>query len=180
MAFLVLGFEAIGHELFLHEIALGFLAIGAVASFLYVCHERKIDKPIINLDLLKIESFRASIFGGGLFYIGTIASIILTTLLLQAGFGYSAFEAVKAMMFGALGSITTRFIFRPLIRIMSYRHILMLNALVYGGYLLLCAALGLDTLYTLMVVISSLVAWRVPCNSHRCNHLTMLMCRTPL
>ena len=153
MAFLVLGFESIGHGLFSRDISLLFLVVGAGAAFLYIRHERTIDRPIINLDLLKITSFHASLTGGGLFYLGTIASIFLTTLLLQAGFGYSAFDAGKAMMFGALGSITTRFIFRPLIRIVTYRHILMLNSLVYGSYLLICALLGLQTIYAVMVVI---------------------------
>jgi hypothetical protein len=149
----VLGFESIGHGLFSRDISLLFLVVGAGAAFLYIRHERTIDRPIINLDLLKITSFHASLTGGGLFYLGTIASIFLTTLLLQAGFGYSAFDAGKAMMFGALGSITTRFIFRPLIRIVTYRHILMLNSLVYGSYLLICALLGLQTIYAVMVVI---------------------------
>jgi EmrB/QacA subfamily drug resistance transporter len=153
MATLVLGFESIGHGLFSLTYSLILLAAGTLASLLYVLHERRMDKPIINLDLLKIASFQASVTGGGLFYLGTIASIFLTTLLLQAGFGYTAFEAGQAMMFGAIGSITTRFIFRPVVKLMTYRHILMLNSLVYGLYLITCALLNASIIYYLMVSI---------------------------
>ena len=35
----------------------------------------------------------ASITGGGLFYLGTTASVFLLALLLQLGFGFTAFQA---------------------------------------------------------------------------------------
>jgi MFS family permease len=90
---LVFGFEAIGRGVAPVSVILASLAAGAVCSGLYLIHARHTATPIIDLSLLRIRTFAASISGGGLFYLSTTSSVFLLALLLQLGFGFSAFQA---------------------------------------------------------------------------------------
>ena len=63
---------------------------GALAVALYVHHARRTPHPLIDLALLEVATFRASVMGGFLFRIGIGAIPFLLPLMLQAGFGLSA------------------------------------------------------------------------------------------
>src|SRR2546430_14733309 len=46
------------------------IAVGAAASAAYVVHARRTPAPVLDLSLLSVPTFRASIVGGFLFRVG--------------------------------------------------------------------------------------------------------------
>jgi hypothetical protein len=51
----------------------------------------------------------------------------------------------------ASGSVVSRFVIRPILRHVGFKHILMLNACVTGSYLITCGLFRISTPYALMI-----------------------------
>ena len=138
---LVFGFSLLGRPVLPRPVVFASLAVGAICGVFYLLHaKRKID-PIIDLSLLRIRTFAASIWGGSLFYLGTTSQVFLLALVLQLGFGLSAFHAGLVTLASAFGSVMNRFTVRPLLRVFGFRRLLIYNALLTGGYLMACGFL---------------------------------------
>ena len=153
VAGLVFGFEAIGRDVVPASIILASIAAGAFCSGLYLIHARRASDPIIDLGLLRIRTFAASLVGGGLFYLSTTSSVFLLALLLQLGFGFSAFQAGLTTLASAIGSLATRFMFRSLLRPLGFRRLLMCNALLTGAFLIGCGLFRVTTPYVVIVLV---------------------------
>ncbi len=59
LAGMVIGFESIGRGVVPASIIMCVMAAGGVCMALYILHARRIDYPIIDLELMKIPTFRA-------------------------------------------------------------------------------------------------------------------------
>jgi EmrB/QacA subfamily drug resistance transporter len=153
VAGLVFGFEAIGRDVVPASIILASIAAGVFCSGLYLIHARRASDPIIDLGLLRIRTFAASLVGGGLFYLSTTSSVFLLALLLQLGFGFSAFQAGLTTLASAIGSLATRLMFRSLLRPLGFRRLLMCNALLTGAFLIGCGLFRVTTPYVVIVLV---------------------------
>jgi EmrB/QacA subfamily drug resistance transporter len=149
---LVFGFEAIGRGVLPASIILASIAAGAVCGGLYLIHARRTAVPIIDLGLLRIRTFAASIWGGGLFYLSTTSSVFLLALLLQLGFGFTAFQAGLMTLASAVGSLAMRFAFRPLLRPLGFRRLLIYNAVLTGAFLIGCGFFRVTTPYAVIAL----------------------------
>jgi hypothetical protein len=129
------------------------ISAGGVCGALYLLHARRAAEPIIDLRLMRIPTFAASISGGSLFYLGTTSSIFLLALLLQLGFGLSAFQAGLMTLASATGSVAMRFTFTTLLRPLGFRRLLVGNAIVTGIYLIACGFFRVTTPYSLMAAV---------------------------
>jgi EmrB/QacA subfamily drug resistance transporter len=152
VAGLVFGFEAIGRGVAPVSIILASIAAGAVCSGFYLMHVRHTANPIIDLGLLRIRTFAASISGGGLFYLSTTSSVFLLALLLQLGFGFSAFQAGLMTLASAVGSLAMRFTFQLLLRPLGFRRLLIGNALLTGAFLIGCGFFQVTTPYLVIAL----------------------------
>ncbi len=152
VAGLVFGFEAIGRNVVPAWMILASIGAGAVCGGFYLIHTRRTSEPIIDLSLLRIQTFAASISGGGLFYMGTTSSVFLLALLLQLGFGFSAFQAGLMTLASAVGSLAMRFTFRPLLRPLGFRRLLIGNAVLIATYLIGCGFFRVTTPYVIIVL----------------------------
>jgi EmrB/QacA subfamily drug resistance transporter len=153
LAGLVFGFAAIGRGAMPTSVIVASISIGAICGSLYLAHARRKSDPIIDLTLLKNRTFAASVFGGGLFYLGTTAQVFLMALLLQVGFGFSAFHAGLMMLAGAVGSTVMRFTFRPVLNAIGFRRMLICNGLLTGACLAACGLFTAQTPLTVMVAV---------------------------
>jgi MFS family permease len=72
--------------------------------------------------------------------------------LLQLGFGFSAFQAGLMTLASAVGSLAMRFTFRPLLRPLGFRRLLIGNAAVMGAFLIGCGFFQITTPYLVIVV----------------------------
>ena len=129
LAGMVFGFSVLGRGSLPLPVIIASISIGAICGALYLAHAKRKSDPIIDLGLLRIRTFAASVWGGGLFYLGTTAQVFLMALLLQIGFGFSAFHAGLMLLAGAVGSIVMRFTFRPILNAFGFRQLLIVNGL---------------------------------------------------
>ena len=87
---------------------LGILAVALGAGWLYLRMARLKPKPILDLDLLKHRTFRASLLGGTLVRLGIGASPFLLPLLLQVALGWSPLKASVVTLGTGIGVLIAR------------------------------------------------------------------------
>jgi len=153
LAGLVFGFSAIGRGLLSGPVVVAAITGGAICGAMYIMHARQTPEPIIDLALLRIRTFSASIIGGALFFLGTVSSVFVLALLLQLGFGLSAFQAGLITLASAAGSLLMRFTFRPVLRLFGFKRLLIGNALLTGAFLAACGLFTPATPYLIIIVI---------------------------
>jgi MFS family permease len=104
--------------------------IGLICGLLYVRHAKRHPAPILNLNLFKNPTFRASTVGGTLFRICVGAMPFLTPLMLQLGFGLTPFQSGLITFAGAIGAITTKFMAKRVFAAAGFRSTLLGAAMV--------------------------------------------------
>ena len=120
---------------------------------LYLLHAKRSSDPIIDLGLLRIPTFSASIRGGSLFYLSTTSNVFMLALMLQLGFGLSAFHAGLLTLASAFGSVMNRATARSIIRALGFRRLLIYNALLSGAYLTFCGFFNIGTPLVVIVLV---------------------------
>ena len=105
------------------QLALGVVAAGSLG--LYVRRAFTIEKPILNLRLLAVSSYRASLLGGSLVRLGLGATPFLMPLLLQVGLGWSPAKAGLVTISTAAGAMACKPASAPLLRRFGFRNILL-------------------------------------------------------
>jgi EmrB/QacA subfamily drug resistance transporter len=134
------GFEAIGRGGLPLGAALVLVAIGLAAVILYVRHASRHPNPILDLLLFRVPTFAIAVGGGSLFRVGIGALPFLLPLLLQLGFGMTAFASGMLTFASALGSLAMKITARPILRRWGFRKVMVGNALISGAFLLSYAA----------------------------------------
>lgn len=145
----MLGLSLVGGYLVPPAVALGMLIVGLAGLYLYWLHaaraRRRGVQPLLDLDLLRIPTFQASVLGGSLFRIGLGAVPFLLPLALQEGLGMSAFESGTITCATAFGGLFMKAIASGVLSRYGYRSVLIFNALFAG---IAIAACGLFTSQT--------------------------------
>ncbi len=147
---LVFGFETIGRGLVPWSTTLLLLAIGVVGIGLYVLHASRTLYPVIDLALLGIPTFRASVLGGLVFRTAIGATPFLLPLMFQAGFGLSAFNSGLLTFASAAGAMLMKMTAGPTLKLFGFKRVLMINAVISAVFI---AASGLFTPSTPHLVI---------------------------
>lgn len=153
LACLVSGFESLGHGLMPAWETVTLLAVGLAACLLYARHARSATHPIIDLSLLSIPTFAISVLGGNLCRFAVGAMPFLLAVLLQVGFGLSPFEAGLITFASAAGSLLMKFVATPIVKRFGFRRVLMVNALLTGGFVMACAVFSATTPAWLMIAV---------------------------
>lgn len=151
---LIFGLTIAGRNFAAPIVAFGLIAIGALFVLLYVLHARKARFPLLDLRLLLIPTYRASVTGGSLFRIGVGAMPFLLPLMLQLGFGLNALQSGSVTFAAAAGAMLMKTSAEPILRRFGFRHVLVVNALVSAVFL---ASYGFFTPATPMVVMMALL-----------------------
>lgn len=139
LAGFVFGIAASGIGILPREVITALIAGGALALAAYVVHARRTPYPLIDLDLLKVQSFRTSILGGSLFRVGIGAIPFLLPLLLQIGFGLTAFESGLLTFSATAGAMVMKLTAPPILRRFGFRAVLVVNTAISTVFLLACA-----------------------------------------
>jgi EmrB/QacA subfamily drug resistance transporter len=130
------GFENLGRGLFPLAVLLG----GGASLALYGLHFRSAANPILNLRLLGVPTFRAATVGGLFSRMANGATPFLLALLLQLGFGLSAFHAGLLTFIAAVGAILMKTTAGPILKRFGFRRVLifngMLTAAIFASYAL--------------------------------------------
>lgn len=140
---LVFGLSVMGQRMMPLPASLALVAGGVLCLVLYVRHARRVAHPLIDLDLLKIPTFRASIFGGFFFRIGVGSIPFLLPLTLQLGLGMNPFHAGSLVFVTAIGALLMKTTAQPIVRRFGFRRVLVVNGLISASIL---AGMGLFSL----------------------------------
>jgi Na+/melibiose symporter-like transporter len=96
----------------------------------YWRHANHIEHPILDFRLMRYASFRHSVIGGNVYRIAVGATPFLIPLMLQLGFGFSAFESGMITLGSALGAVLMKFTVSPLVKRFGYRNLLIINGVL--------------------------------------------------
>jgi EmrB/QacA subfamily drug resistance transporter len=122
-----------------------FFPISLAVLYLYVLHARASPAPVLDLNLLRIKTFRIGTVTGGLCRMGLDATPFMLPLLFQVGFGFSPMQAGSLTFSSTLGAMLVRSGSKPLLRWLGFRRALIYGALGAGLVTALFAALSADT-----------------------------------
>ncbi len=150
---LAFGLSVMGLEFLPIGIVAALLGVGAASALAYIVYARHKAAPILDLGLLKLPTFRASILGGFLFRLGIGALPFLLPLLLQLGFDLTAFQSGLITFTGALGSMFMKAAVAGVLRRLGYRPVLIYNSLLSAAFLAACASFVPGMPFAAMIVI---------------------------
>lgn len=84
------------------------LGVGILSGGLYTAHARHHPRPMLDFRLLRIETFRMSLFCGSLSRIAVGAMPFLLPMMFQIGFGVSAAKSGLITFVSSIGSLAMR------------------------------------------------------------------------
>jgi EmrB/QacA subfamily drug resistance transporter len=134
------GFSTLGRHLIPFGIAAVTLAGGLLALGAYVWHAHRTPKPLLDLGLFRLPSYRAGVLGGSLFRIGIGATPFLLPLMLQLGFGLSPVHSGLLTFVSAIGAMFMKTLAASVLKRFGFRRVLVVNGLIASALL---AAFGL-------------------------------------
>jgi EmrB/QacA subfamily drug resistance transporter len=150
---LAFGFTTIGQGLLPPAVVLALLVAGAIGCWRYVRHARVAQAPLLDLNLLKVDTFFASVVGGFLFRIGVGATPFLLPLFLQLGFGMSPLQSGLLTFASAIGAIAMKTTAAPILRRFGFKRVLLTNAVISGFFIAAIAMFTLGTPHTLVLAV---------------------------
>jgi EmrB/QacA subfamily drug resistance transporter len=136
---LVFGGSLLGLNFLPAGVVVALIVGGAVATYAYVLHARRTPAPVLDLSLLKIPTMHAAIVGGFVFRSGIGALPFLLPLLLQLGFGLTAFQSGLVTLSNVVGAMGMKTVIPIILRKFGFRHVLVVNALVSAALVAACA-----------------------------------------
>ncbi|HEY9126238.1 MAG TPA: DHA2 family efflux MFS transporter permease subunit [Acidobacteriaceae bacterium] len=139
------------HQLSGREMS-GLLALSLSLIGGYVYHARRTAFPLLELDLLRIRTFRASVSGGFFTRIGIGGVPFLLPLLYQVGLGYNAVQSGLLITPQALGALCMKSVMPRILATLGYRMVLVSNTIFIGILLIAFATIGLNTPIWLIVL----------------------------
>ncbi|ANC92381.1 MFS transporter [Azospirillum humicireducens] len=145
LAAFMFGFENVGRDLLPAYAVAGLLGAALLATLAYLRHARRVARPVLDPSLFRLQTYRASVLGGTLFRIGIGAVPFLMPVMLQIGFGLTAFESGALTFAGAAGALTMKALAGPILRRFGFRLVLGLNSVVSGVILISYGAFRPDT-----------------------------------
>ncbi len=154
LASLVFGVTVIGRGLVGTPIVVALITAGILLLIVYVLHARRAKFPILELRLLKIPTFRASLTGGSVFRIGVGALPLLLPLMLQLGFGMNPFQSGTITFVSSAGAMLMKATAPPILRFFGFRRVLIFDALLSSAFF---ASYGLFTISTPILVMMSVL-----------------------
>jgi EmrB/QacA subfamily drug resistance transporter len=153
IAGLVFGSSVLGLSLVPITVTIALIAIGIAALTAYIFHARRVPAPILDFSLLKVPSVHAAVVGGLIYRGGVGALPFLLPLLLQLGFGLSAFESGLITVVNVVGALGMKLIIPIVLRRLGFRVALTANALISSVLVGACATFTPGTSLTWILAI---------------------------
>ena len=150
---LAFGLSVMGLAFLPQSAVAALLGVGAVCSLTYVFYAQRATAPILDLKLLNLPTFRASIFGGFLFRLGIGAMPFLLPLLLQLGFNLSPFQSGLITFTGAVGSMFMKAAAVSILKRLGYRNVLLYNSFIGAAFLAACATFAPGIPFAVMIAV---------------------------
>ena len=148
---LIFGLTVMGRGLLPGYSPTALVLLGLILVTLYVFHAQRTPKPILDLRLLRIETFRAGVLGGSFFRIGVGAVPFLLPLMFQLAYGMSAFDSGLITFTAAAGAISMKLGAARMIRRFGFRRLLLVNGLLASFSISIMGLLSSATPYVIAI-----------------------------
>ena len=134
----------------------GIFLLSICLIIVYIYYAKRAKFPLIKLSLFKIKTLNIGLIGNLVTRFGVGGMPLMIPLLLQIGFGYSAFYAGLMMIPQALANLISRNFVVPIVKRFGYRKTLITNTIITG--LLICLFFFIDknTPYAYIIILMAL------------------------
>ncbi len=132
------------HTLSSREMA-GLLAISVVLLAAYGVHGMRTPFPLLQLNLFRIRTFRASVSGSFFTRLGIGGVPFLLPLLYQVGLGFNPVQSGLLIMPQAIAAMSMKLIMPRLLTSVGYRGVLISNTVILGLLLMSFSIIGPHT-----------------------------------
>jgi EmrB/QacA subfamily drug resistance transporter len=140
LACLMFGIEVASRGAGSAGIVAALLGIGVISAILYCLHARRTPRPMLDFRLLRIATFRMSLFCGSLSRIAVGAMPFLMPMMFQLGFGLSAVQSGLITFVSSIGSLLMRTCAPFFLKRLGFRTVLTWIGVLATGLLALSAA----------------------------------------
>lgn len=106
------------------------LALGVGTAALAIRHCRTYQTPLLALDVLSIQTFRVSIYGGSMFRLAISALPLLLPLLFQVAFGLAPVDAGALVLAVFAGNLTMKPFTTAIMQRYGFRRVLLANGII--------------------------------------------------
>ncbi|MDB5424094.1 MAG: transporter [Phenylobacterium sp.] len=152
LAGLIFGFENLGRDALPPVAVAGLFAGGLACLGLYWAHARNNPHAIIDLAIFRIPTFQTSVLGGAFFRLMPGAAPFLLAMMLQVGFGMTAFAAGLMTFISAVGALAMKTTAPPILRRFGFRTVLLVNGAICAATFMIYAFFRIDTPHWLIMV----------------------------
>jgi EmrB/QacA subfamily drug resistance transporter len=152
LAGLIFGFENLGRGALPPLAVAGLFAGGLACLGLYWAHARNNPHAILDLSIFRIPTFQASVLGGAFFRLVPGATPFLLAMMLQVGFGMTAFAAGLMTFISAVGALIMKTTAPPILRRFGFRTVLLVNGVICAATFMVYALFKIDTPHWLIMV----------------------------
>lgn len=111
---------------------LGILGLAVLFGGLYILYARKVNYPLINLNLFSIRTLRIGLLGNLLTRLGIGSVPFLLPQMLQIAFLHTSTESGLIMMVSAISTIIAKSQVVRLVHRFGYKNILIVNTIILG------------------------------------------------
>ena len=153
LSMLMLGLATEGKHMLSLPQSLALTLLGALLLLSYLRHYRRVDDPLLDLSLLRVPTFHASVFGGFLIRMGIGATPFLLPLMLQLGFGYTPFESGVLTCSTAVGAIFMKTIVSRVLERFGFKQVLTWNAVLVALSMAVYGLFQANTPHALMLLV---------------------------
>ncbi|MCB8820983.1 DHA2 family efflux MFS transporter permease subunit [Microvirga rosea] len=133
-ALLMLGFASGGRHMIPLSVSVACVVIGAISVILFIRHARRTPHPVLQLGLLRLPTFRASVTGGSLFRVGIGAIPFLLPLMFQVGFGLSPLASGSLTFIAAVGALFMKTMAKRILEHVGFKRLLTINAVIGAAF----------------------------------------------
>jgi len=151
LASLIFGFENLGRDVLPPLAVAGLFAAGLIFVILYGMHAKITPHAAVDLSIFRIPTFQASVVGGAFFRLVPGATPFLLAMLLQVGFGMTAFAAGLMTFISAVGALVMKTTAPPILRRFGFRTVLIANGVICAATYMVYALFRPDTPHWLIM-----------------------------
>ncbi len=147
------GTELASHENTSLVVDCALILAGLLVGVCAVWRLRTTPSPLLDLTTLKIQTYAVTVLWGSATRIGIEAVPYLMPLLLQIGFGFSAFHAGLLLLATASGNLGMKLFTTPILRRFGFRPVAIVNVVIASAFIAGCGWLTASMPLALMVAV---------------------------
>jgi EmrB/QacA subfamily drug resistance transporter len=151
IAALVFGLEEVAARRPHWALGIGALVVAAAALIATVRHLRRAARPLVDLRILRVRTYRVTALGGSVFRAVITAIPFLLPLFFQLGFGWSAAHAGLVVIALFAGNVGIKPATTPLMRRFGIRTVMLTSVLASSACLVGIAFLRESTTFVLLL-----------------------------